>query len=221
MCRKNEREAKNKQKINKHTRGHVQKNQASCGKSRAYVQPCAFDLTSREISDEISLEVKSNAGLFWRLYLKLDLTRNPASAPEISLEVKSNADGCIFGLFPPPPKSGETDFQTCGGLTLAAAGDLSITHDRCGSSSHVHQNGLLSHPQDLGAPLRFAAQRKINSYGQQYADNLNISFLPALVSTSTRMHGDFLRLVFLQAHWETEAHFTASVSLRRLLSWMS
>jgi len=191
MCRKNEREAKNKQKINKHTRGHVQENQASCGKSRAYVQPCAVDLTSREISDEISLEVKSNA------------------------------DGCIFGLFPPPPKSGETDFQTCGGLTLAAAGDLSITHDRCGSSSHVHQNGLLSHPQDLGAPLRFAAQRKINSYGQQYADNLNISFLPALVSTSTRMHGDFLRLVFLQAHWETEAHFTASVSLRRLLSWMS
>jgi len=33
-----------------------------------------------------------------------------------------------------------------------------------GSSSHVHQNGLLSHPQDLDAPLRLAAQRKINCY---------------------------------------------------------
>jgi hypothetical protein len=87
--------------------------------------------------------------------------------------------------------------------------DLSMTHDRFGSSSHV-QNGLLSHPQDLDAPLSLAAQRKINSYGQQYADNQNISFLPAIVSTSTRMHGEFLRLLFLQAHRETEAHFTAA-----------
>jgi hypothetical protein len=84
-----------------------------------------------------------------------------------------------------------------------------MTHDRFGSSSHVHQNGLLSHPQDLEASLRVAAQRKINSYRQQYADNQNISFLPAIVSTSTRMHGEVLRLLFLQAHRETEAHFNA------------
>ena len=43
--------------------------------------------------------------------------------------------------------------------------DLSITHDRFWSSSHVQQNVLLSHPQDLDAPLRLAAQRKINNYG--------------------------------------------------------
>ena len=49
--------------------------------------------------------------------------------------------------------------------------DLSMTHDRFWSSSHVQQNGLLSHPQDLDAPLCLAAQRKINGYGQQYADN--------------------------------------------------
>ena len=36
------------------------------------------------------------------------------------------------------------------------------------------------HPQDLNAPLRLAAQRKVNSYRQQYADNQNISFLPAI-----------------------------------------
>ena len=88
--------------------------------------------------------------------------------------------------------------------------DLSITHDCYGSSSHVHQNGLLSHPQDLDAPLRLAAKRKINGYRQQYADNQNIYFLPAIVSTSTRMHSEFLRLLFLQAHRETEAHFTAA-----------
>ena len=88
--------------------------------------------------------------------------------------------------------------------------DLSMTHDMFGSSSHVQPNGLLSHPQDLDAPLRLAAQRKINSFRQQYADNQNISFLPAIVSTSTRMHSEFLRLLFLQAHRETEAHFTAA-----------
>ena len=51
---------------------------------------------------------------------------------------------------------------------------------------------------------------KINGYRQQYAGNQNISFLPAIVSPSTRVHGEFLRLLFLQAHRETEAHFTAT-----------
>jgi hypothetical protein len=88
--------------------------------------------------------------------------------------------------------------------------DLSITHVRVDSSTHAHQNGLLSHPQDLDAPLGLAAQRKANRYRQQYADNQNISSFPAIVSTSTRMHGDFLRLLFLQAHRETEAHFNAT-----------
>jgi len=38
--------------------------------------------------------------------------------------------------------------------------DLSIAHDRFGSSSHVQQNGCLSHPQEIDALLRIAAQRK-------------------------------------------------------------
>jgi hypothetical protein len=74
----------------------------------------------------------------------------------------------------------------------------------------VQQNGLLSHPQDLDSPLRLAAQRKVNSYRQQYADNQNISFLPAIMTTSSRMHGEFLRLLFLQAHRGTTAHFIAT-----------
>jgi hypothetical protein len=48
--------------------------------------------------------------------------------------------------------------------------------------------------------MRVAAQRKIIAYRQQYADNQNISFLPAIISISCRMHGEFLRLLFLQAH---------------------
>jgi hypothetical protein len=57
-----------------------------------------------------------------------------------------------------------------------------------------------------------ASQRKINGYRQQYADNQNISFLPAIMSTSTPMHGEFLRLLFLQANRETEAHFAAATA---------
>jgi hypothetical protein len=70
------------------------------------------------------------------------------------------------------------------------------------------QNGSLSHPQDLYCPMRVAAQRKTNAYKQTYADNQNTSFLPAIMSTSNHMHCEFLRLLFLQAHRETEEHFT-------------
>jgi hypothetical protein len=55
-----------------------------------------------------------------------------------------------------------------------------------------------------------SAQRKINSFRQQYPDNQNISFLPAIMTTSSRVHGEFLRLFFLQAHRETNAHFNAT-----------
>jgi hypothetical protein len=72
------------------------------------------------------------------------------------------------------------------------------------------QNGRLTHPQDIDAPLHIAAERKINCYMQQNNDNQDISVLPAILSTSTHMHGEFLRLLFLQAHRETEANFTAA-----------
>jgi cysteinyl-tRNA synthetase len=58
--------------------------------------------------------------------------------------------------------------------------------------------------------MRVAAQGKTNAYQQTYADDQNVSFLPVIMSTSNSMHGEFLRLLFLQAHWETESHFTAS-----------
>ena len=67
--------------------------------------------------------------------------------------------------------------------------------------------------------MRVVAQRKTNAYKQTYADNQNISILPAIMSTSNRMHGEFLRLLFLQAHRETEAHFTAA-GMPRLVNWL-
>ena len=49
--------------------------------------------------------------------------------------------------------------------------DLAVTHDRYGSSAQPHQNGLLTHPQDLDAPLHVAARKKISTYRDQYANN--------------------------------------------------
>ena len=80
---------------------------------------------------------------------------------------------------------------------------------RYGSSAQPHHNGLLTHPLDLDAPLHVAARQKINKHRDLYANNRNITFMPAITSTSSRMHGEFLRLLFLQAHRETTAHFTA------------
>ena len=113
----------------------------------------------------------------------------------------------VLGSIPneEPGKTGAPCVQVPGSSRVPLVFDVSIAHDRFGSSSHVQQNGLLTHTQDLDGPLRVAAQRKINAYGQQYADNQNIYFFPAVMSTSCRMHGEFLRLLFLQAHRETEA----------------
>jgi hypothetical protein len=44
--------------------------------------------------------------------------------------------------------------------------DLSITHDRYGSSSHPLQNGRLTHPQDIDAPLRLAGSCERLSHPQ-------------------------------------------------------
>ncbi len=158
------------------------------------------------------------------------LSRRPHSHLYRSLRCNQNTR--LDGLCPRPVSHGWNTVRTQHEVTVSAgqrrgdvelrsflrdqAGsrslvfDLSITHHQFGSSSHVHQNGLLSHPHDLDVPLRLAAHRKINRYRQQYTDNQNISFLPAIMSTSTRMDGEFLRLHFLQAHRETEKHFTAS-----------
>jgi len=57
--------------------------------------------------------------------------------------------------------------------------------------------------------MRVAAERKTNANKQTYADNQNISFLPAIMSTSNRMHGEFSSS-FSTGPRETEAHFTAA-----------
>jgi hypothetical protein len=56
-----------------------------------------------------------------------------------------------------------------------------------------------------GAWPKYAARAKQTAV--QLHEIQKISFLPAIAITSARMHREFFRLLFLQAHRETEAYF--------------
>ena len=99
--------------------------------------------------------------------------------------------------------------QRCGDIELAgyvanAAGpvplvlDLRIAHDRWGSSSDPSINGHLHYPNDIDRSLNEAAADKIRKYRADYNNNPPnaISFMPAIASTSGRLHSEFVRLLF-------------------------
>jgi hypothetical protein len=87
-------------------------------------------------------------------------------------------------------------------------------HDRFGSRSDPTLNGTLHYPNpnDIDRSLNEAAADKIRKYHADY--NINppnaISFIPAIDSTSDRLYSEFIRLLFLQVHRETDRFFAAS-----------
>ena len=106
---------------------------------------------------------------------------------------------------------------TLAGYLANAAGpvplvlDLRIAHERWGSSSDPSINGHLHYPNDIDRSLNEAAADKIRKYRADYNNNPPnvISFMPAICSTSGRLHSEFVFLLFLQAHRETDRFFAA------------
>ncbi len=90
--------------------------------------------------------------------------------------------------------------------------DLRITHDRVGSSTDPTLNGHLKYPNNLNQSLNDATAEKIRKYRADYNNRppSAVSFMPAIASTSDRLHGEFVRFLFLQAHRETDRFFAAS-----------
>jgi hypothetical protein len=91
--------------------------------------------------------------------------------------------------------------------------DLRITHDlRVGSSTDPTLNGHLRYPDNLNQSLNDAAADKIRKYRADYNNRSPsvVSFMTAIASTSGRLHSEFVRLLFLQAHRETDLFFAAS-----------
>jgi hypothetical protein len=89
--------------------------------------------------------------------------------------------------------------------------DLRIAHDRFGSSSNPDLNGKWHWTNDIDKSLNETAADKIRKYRADYNNNPNtISFMPAISSTSGRLHSEFIRILFLQTHRETDRFFAVS-----------
>ncbi len=90
--------------------------------------------------------------------------------------------------------------------------DLRIVNDRVGSTTDPNLNGHLKYPNNFDQSLNDAAADKVRKYRADYNNRPPsvVSFMTVIVSTSDRLHGEFVRLLFLQAHRETDRFFAAS-----------
>jgi hypothetical protein len=120
--------------------------------------------------------------------------------------------------------------QQCGDIELAGylanvggpvplVLDLRFAHERFGSSSDSNLNGHLHYPNDIDRSLNESAADKFRECRAGYNKNppTPISFMPYsyllhayIANTSGRLHCEFVRLLFLQAHRETDRFFAAS-----------
>ncbi len=90
--------------------------------------------------------------------------------------------------------------------------DLRIAHDRVGSRTDHNLNGHLKYPNNFDQSLNDTAADKVRKYRPDYNNRSPsvVSFMTAIASTSGRLHSEFVRLLFLQAHRETDRLFAAS-----------
>ena len=87
-----------------------------------------------------------------------------------------------------------------------------ITHERFGRSSDLSINGKLHYPNDKDRSLNEDTTDKILKYRADYHNNppTSTSFMPTITSTSGRLHSEFIRLLFLETHRETDRFFPVS-----------
>jgi len=75
-----------------------------------------------------------------------------------------------------------------------------MTHERWVNSSNPSLNGHLHYPDDIDRTLNETADDKILQFRANYNNRPShaISFMPAIASTTGRLHCEFVRLLFLQ-----------------------
>jgi hypothetical protein len=74
--------------------------------------------------------------------------------------------------------------------------DVTVRHDFIGASRSGLNQGRLRNPDNPDHILESAAADKIRNYRDPYQRNRRVAFLPACMSTSGRIHGELLRLLF-------------------------
>ena len=94
-----------------------------------------------------------------------------------------------------------------GGVGRGLCVDVSRVHDFHGNAANASLNGTLRHA-DINQVLSHRAQEKFVKYRAGYAAlDVRRAFIPGVVSTSGRIHGDLLRLLYLLADNKTKRHF--------------
>jgi hypothetical protein len=74
------------------------------------------------------------------------------------------------------------------------------------SSAHPERNGELTH-DDVNRALDATVKEQLNHYHHDY-NECNFFFLPVVMTTSGRISGDFLRLLYILSHLQTANYFT-------------
>ena len=87
--------------------------------------------------------------------------------------------------------------------------DITIRHDFIGAGRSGLNQGQLRNPDNPDHILESAAADKIRNYRDAYAVNRQVAFLPACMSTSDRIHGELLRLLFFLSNKQADDYFAA------------
>jgi hypothetical protein len=87
--------------------------------------------------------------------------------------------------------------------------DLRVAHDRVDSSADPALNEHLRYPNILDQSLNDTSTTKLRKYRVDYNFNppRGVGFMSAIPSTSGHLHGEFIRILFLQTHRETDRFF--------------
>jgi hypothetical protein len=92
---------------------------------------------------------------------------------------------------------------------LLSERDRYATTSLIGAGRSGLNQGQLRNPDNPDHILESAAADKIRNYRDAYADNRQVAFLPACMTTSGRIHGEFLRLLFFLSNKQADDYFAA------------
>ena len=87
--------------------------------------------------------------------------------------------------------------------------DIILRHDFIGAGHNGLNQGLLRNPDNPDKILDSDAAEKIRHYRDPYRQNRHVAFLPACMTTSGRIHGEFLRLLYFISNKQAVAYFEA------------
>ena len=91
--------------------------------------------------------------------------------------------------------------------------DITVRHDFIGAGRDGGQrHGMLRNPDQPDQILAKVAAENIRHYRNPYRNNRVVAFLPACMSTSGRIHGEFLWLLFFIANKGVNSVFIAKAT---------